>query len=298
MTDEMESLRRLGFSIAYRMLGSVTDAEEVVQEAFLRFYAAQQEGTVPQSPKSYFASVVTRLAIDTLRSARVRRETYVGTWLPEPLVNDQVPEPARQVELAESLSMAFMTILETLSPVERAVFLLREAFDYEYAEIAAIVEKNEENCRQILARAKKHLDAGKPRFEPSHNQRDAVARRFFDACREGNIEDFVNVLAEDVTFYGDGGGRVKAVIQPVLGRDRVFRLLKGFFTKGAEVGIHFRTVDVNGDPGAMVLDREDRLVNVVVLEIAGGEIVAIRSVANPDKLRHLGELSDITRLRR
>src|ERR1700687_3081044 len=183
---DLPRLRTLTFSIAYRMLGSVADAEDVVQESLLRLHRAQAEGVVVESTKAYAAAVATRLAIDHLRSARIRREEYVGSWLPEPVIDEREPGMVRHAELAESVSMAFLLILETLSPVERAVFLLREVFDYGYDEIARIVEKTEDNCRQIFARAKRHIDAGKPRFESSREKRDDLARRFFAACEAGN----------------------------------------------------------------------------------------------------------------
>jgi RNA polymerase sigma-70 factor (ECF subfamily) len=297
VADDTSSYRPLLFAIAYRMLGSVADAEELVQEANLRLHRARREGMVIESPKAYLAAVATRLAIDQLRSARVRRESYVGQWLPEPVVEDRESPMQRQVEMAESLSMAFLLIVETLSPVERAVFLLREVFDYEYREIAAIVDKTEEHCRQIFARAKRHIDAGKPRFEPSEGKRDELAHRFFTACQEGSLDDLVNMLATDAAFYGDGGGKAAAVMHPVTGRSRVARLISGIFLKGREMGIRLRSVTVNGQPGAMIFDAQDRLINVMALDIAGGAIQAIRGVINPDKLGHLGPVSDLARIR-
>jgi RNA polymerase sigma-70 factor, ECF subfamily len=302
MTDEPSptldpsNFRALMFSIAYRMLGSVAEAEDIVQEAFLRFHRAQTEGVSVESPKAYLAAVTTRLAIDHLRLARVRRESYVGPWLPEPVIEEREPSVARRAEMAESLSMAFLLILETLSPFERAIFLLREVFDYDYDEISRIVEKTEDNCRQILARAKRHIEAGRPRFETSPQKRDDLARRFFAACQAGKLDDLVQVLAADATFYGDGGGKAKAVMQPVYGRDRVARLLYGLFAKGRQIGIRVRSVEVNGQPGATVFDNQDRLINVLALDIADGAIQSIRSIVNPDKLGHLGPLSAVTQL--
>lgn len=295
--DESD-FRALTFSIAYRMLGSVAEAEDVVQEAFLRFHNAQTEGMAIESPKAYLATVTTRLAIDHLRSARVRRESYVGTWLPEPVLDHKEPSMVRQTELAESLSMAFLLILEALSPVERAVFLLREVFDYDYEEISQIVEKTEDNCRQIFARAKRHIEAGKPRFEASREKRDDLARRFFSACQTGDLHDLLDLLATDAAFYGDGGGKATAILQPVHGRDRVAKLLYGLFAKGRELRIRLQFVEVNGQPGAMVLDAQDRLINVLALDVAEGAIRSIRSVVNPEKLQRLGPLSDLARLPR
>ena len=295
MTGDFSAYRNLIFSIGYRMLGSVADAEDIVQETFLRLHRARQGGEVVESPKSYLAAVGTRLAIDKLRSAQVRRETYVGEWLPEPVVNE-TPAMERDMEMADSLSMAFLVMLETLSPVERAVFLLREVFDYEYGPIASIVDKSEDNCRQIFTRAKRHIEAGKPRFEPSAEKKEELARSFFTACEEGRLGDLVNLLATDAVFHGDGGGRASAVMNPVLGSDRVARLLIGIFTKGKPFGIHLRRIEVNGQPGAMAFDSQNRLISVFALDIVDGTVKALRSVINPDKLRHFGELSDLGQL--
>jgi len=295
---ELQALRPLIFSIAYRMLGSVAEAEDVVQEAFLRFHRAQEEGAAVEAPKAWLAAVATRLAIDHLRSARVRREAYVGPWLPEPVVEEKEPAMARHVEMAESLSMAFLVILEALSPVERAVFLLREVFDYGYDEIAAVVDKSEDNCRQIFARAKRHIDAGQPRYEASPEKRDALAQRFFAACENGDLAGLVQLLAADATFFGDGGGKAAATLNPVRGRDPVARLFQGFHTKGRQVGLQVRRVLVNGQEGALFVDAEGRLISVLALEIADGVVQTIRAVVNPDKLQHLGPLSGLTRLPR
>lgn len=293
---DFSTLRPLSFSIAYRMLGSVADAEDVVQEAFLRLHRTLEGGAVVESPKAFLAAVTTRLAIDHLRSARVKRESYIGAWLPEPIVEERESGMERHAEMAESLSMAFLTILETLSPVERAVFLLREVFDYGYDEISEIVEKTPQNCRQLFARAKSHLDSGKPRFEASREKQQQLADRFFEACEHGEVADLLDLLAKDSAFYGDGGGKANAILQPVLGQDRVARLIHGLFIKGKQIGIELRRVEVNGQPGALVLDRQKRLINVFALEIVEGHIAAIRSVINPDKLRHLGPLSDVAKL--
>ena len=295
---ELLALRPLIFSIAYRMLGSVAEAEDVAQEAFLRFHRAQEEGVAIEAPKAWLAAVATRLAIDHLRSARVRREAYVGPWLPEPVVEEKEPAMARHVEMAESLSMAFLVILEALSPVERAVFLLREVFDYGYDEIAAVVGKSEDNCRQIFARARHHIDAGKPRYEASAEKRDALAQRFFAACESGDLAGLVQLLAAEATFFGDGGGKAAATLHPVRGRDPVARLFQGFYTKGRQVGFQVRRVLVNGQEGALFVDAEGRLISVLALEIADGVVQKIRAVVNPDKLHHLGPLSDLTRLPR
>lgn len=275
------------FSIAYRMLGSASEAEDVVQEAFMRLHRSSSEGTVIDSPKAYLAAVTTRLAIDHLRSARVRRESYVGTWLPEPLVDHAVPDAASQAEMAESLSMAFLVLLESLSPVERAVFLLREVFQYDYPEIASIVEKSEANCRQVFSRAKRQVEVGRPRFTARTGETEALAREFLSAAERGEVEGLLGLLAPDVVFHADGGGKVPSVRDPVHGHEAVGRLLRRLVTRMTELGLRLRPVGVNGQPGAIVLDRHDRLVNVVCLEVDDGGISAIRSIANPDKLHHL-----------
>src|SRR5919198_618492 len=227
-----EELRPLLFSIAYRMIGSVAEAEDVVQEAFLRFHQATLAGTEVENPKAYLSSVTTRLAIDHLRSARARRERYVGPWLPEPLITDEESEVERHAETADSLSMAFLLLLERLSPVERAVFLLREVFGHGYDEIAEVVGKSEDNCRQLAVRARRRIQEGKPRFEASKRERDTLARRFFAAMEEGDVEGLKELLAADAGMYGDGGGKAPAVGRPVHGAERVARLLHGLARQG------------------------------------------------------------------
>jgi RNA polymerase sigma-70 factor (ECF subfamily) len=291
-------LRPLLFSIAYRMLGSIAEAEDVVQEAFLRWHRALTGGTEVDSPKAYLATVTTRLAIDQLRASRTRRESYLGPWLPEPLVAGTEVDVARHAEMADSLSMAFLIVLESLSPVERAVFLLREVFEYGYDEIAQIVRKSEANCRQIFARARRRIEAGAPRFEPSKGERDELARRFFAACEQGDMDGLVDLLTADAVFVGDGGGKAQAFKEPIYGRDRIGRLLLGLFARAAHLGARVRPVEVNGQPGAVGLDAEGRVINVIALDIADGRIQAVRSVVNPDKLGHLGPVSDVARLPR
>lgn len=294
--NQLPPLRRRAFSIAYRMLGSVAEAEDIVQESLLRLHRSRAEGAQIETPEAFISTIATRLAIDHLRLARVQRETYVGEWLPEPVVEES--EGADGVELAESLSMAFLLLLETLTPVERAVFLLREAFDYGYDEIAEVVGKSEDNCRQIFSRAKRHIDAGKPRFEPSPRVRNEIARRFFEACQGGDLQPLVQMLAADATVYGDGGGKAAAIARPLRGGDRVAAFMRGIFAKGKLVGGEARLATVNGQPGAMLLDGERRLVAVMALEIVDGKVQSIRSVLNPDKLRHLAPLSEMVLLRR
>jgi RNA polymerase sigma-70 factor (ECF subfamily) len=290
-----EELRPLMFSIAYRMLGSVSEAEDVVQEAFLRFHRAAAEEEI-ESPKAYLSTVTTRLAIDELKSARARREQYVGQWLPEPLLTDV--DAAAHAETADSLSMAFLVLLETLSPVERAVFLLREVFGYGYDEIARIVDKTDDNCRQLYARARRHIDERKPRFETSREQRNELARRFMTAAEDGDTDALVELLAADVVVYGDGGGKAPSWPQPIYGRERVAKLMAGSFAQALELGASARPTHVNGQPGVMFLDEEGRIGAVMSLEIADGVIQTIRSVINPDKLAHLGAVANVRALLR
>jgi RNA polymerase sigma-70 factor (ECF subfamily) len=291
-------LRPLLFSIAYRMLGSVAEAEDVVQEAFLRWHRALEGGTEVESPKAYLAAVTTRLAIDHLRAARSRRESYAGPWLPEPLVTETEADVAQHAEMADSLSMAFLILLENLSPVERAVFLLREVFEYGYGEIGQIVGKSEANSRQIFARARRRIEIGTPRFEASTPERDELVRRFFAACEQGDMEGLVDLLTADAVFTGDGGGKAQAFKEPIHGRERVARLLLGLFARGARLGARVRLAELNGQPGAIGLDAGGRVINVFVLDVSEGRVQAVRSVVNPDKLGHLGPVSDVARLDR
>ena len=283
-----EELRPLLFSIAYRMVSSVSEAEDIVQEAFLRIHRAEAEGTTIDSPKAYLSAVVTRLGIDHLKSARVRREQYVGQWLPEPLLTDSAPDAAAQAETADSLSMAFLVLLESLTPVERAVFLLREVFDYDYGEIAKIVQRSEDNCRQLYVRARRHIDQGRPRFEASRKQRDELAERFFAAAERGDLAALEEMLAADVVVYGDGGGKAPSWPEPIYGRERVAKLIAGTLKQAKDVGAMFRAVHINGQPGVMFLDDEDRLGAVMSVDVADGLVQTIRGVTNPDKLEHLG----------
>src|SRR5215211_4568218 len=238
--DAYRELRPLLFSIAYRMVGSASEAEDLVQEAFLRLRRAVAGGVEVASPKAYLSAVTTRLAIDHLRSARVQRERYVGAWLPEPLLTGQEPDPAGHAETADSLSLAFLALLERLSPVQRAVFLLHEVFGYGYAEIAGILDKSEDNCRQIAARARRHIEAGRLRFEASRRQRDELARRFLAAITEGDTEGLVGLLAADAVLYGDGGGKAPALAAPVHGAERVARFLAGLARRGRAAGMGAR----------------------------------------------------------
>jgi RNA polymerase sigma-70 factor, ECF subfamily len=275
-----EDLRPLMLSIAYRMVGSFSEAEDLVQDAYERL--AREEHVA--APKAWLSTVVTRLCIDHLRSARVRREQYPGTWLPEPVLADPAPDAAVR---AESLSLAVLVLLESLSPVERAVFVLREAFDYGYDEIAEIVGKSEANCRQLAVRARRHVDERRPRFEPSREQRDELARRFIAALQEGETEPLVEMLAADAAFYGDGGGKAPQVWQPVLGGPAVGRMLAGFSRVAERRGYSIRAVDVNGQPGLLGLDADGALIAAMSFQISDGAVRAIHSIVNPDKLAHI-----------
>ena len=295
--DPLDQLRRVGFSIAYRMLGSVSEAEDVVQEALLRVHRALEEDEELRSPRAYMSTVVTRLAIDQLRSARARRETYVGEWLPDPLLASAEEDPARQAELADSLSLAFLALLERLSPEQRAVFLLRDVFDYPYAEIAAIVGKSEAAARQLAVRARAHVAEERPRFEASRERRQELAGRFFAAARAGDLHALESLLAQDVVLHGDGGGKVPALARPLHGRNRVARTLLAWVRQAARIdGVSIREAEVNGQPGAITLDRDGKLIAVMALDIAEDRIQGVRSVVNPDKHGHLAPVADLRAL--
>ncbi len=289
-----EDLRPGAFAIAYRMLGSVSEAEDVVQEAFLRLHRTLQEGGRLESPRAYLSTVVTRLCIDQLRSARARREQYVGEWLPEPLVGSEAradEDPARHAEVAESLSLAILALQERLSPEQRAAFLLREVFDYRYDEIARIVGTSEENARQLVSRARRHVQEGRPRFEASPAAREALAERFFAAAERGDLAALEALLADDVVLHGDGGGRVPAIGRALRGRALIARSLVAWGRAAVRVGgFSLRRVEVNGQPGALMLDAAGGLVGVMALDVADGRVQAVRSMVNPDKLRHLTPL--------
>src|ERR1700677_3501640 len=291
--NDKNNLRPLLFSIAYRMTGSVAEAEDLVQEAFFRMGRAEQSGVTVESPKAYLTTTVTRLAINHLRSARVRRESYVGTWLPEPVVADLHESPEQMAELSDSLSMAFLLLLESLSPVERAVFLLREVFDYPYEEIAQIVDKSEANCRQIFARARQHIGTQKARYESSREQSEALVRSFLAAARDGDLSQLVDLLAADVAFYGDGGRKATSTPQPIFGRDQVATLVLDVFERAERLGINLEPVLVNGGPGVITHDPQGKVVSVLSLEVLDGVVQTVRGIVNPDKLQHLGAVSDL-----
>jgi RNA polymerase sigma-70 factor, ECF subfamily len=276
------------------MLSTVGEAEDAVQEAFVRYEAVRREGVSVDSPKAYLSAVVTRLAIDQLRSARVRRETYVGEWLPEPIVTgDEVQDPAVQVESAESLAMAFLLVLDRLNPVERAVFLLHDVFAFEYAEIAPIVDKTETNARQIAARARRRVHAERPHLDPPGKDQQELASRFFAAVSDGDLDGLVSMLASDVVVYGDGGGKAPQWAVPIEGIDSVARLLAGLGRQMAGLELRIEQRLINGQPGAIVRGPEGSVINVFVLDIARLHVHAVRSVINPDKLGHLGPVADV-----
>jgi RNA polymerase sigma-70 factor (TIGR02957 family) len=287
---DLDELRPRAFAVAYRMLGSVGEAEDVVQEALLRLHGAEERGEQISSPRSWLATVVTRLSIDELRSARARRESYVGDWLPEPLVTEE-DEPAERAEISDSLSLAFLVLLESLTPEQRAVFLLHDVFDYSYDEVAEIVEKRPDAVRQIAVRARREIDQRRPRFEASREEREALADRFFAAAQEGEVADLEALLADDVVLQGDGGGKAPALARPLFGANRVARTLVNWRKAGARIGrIEFRRVNLNGQPGALSYDADGHLINALTVDVADGQIQAVRSVVNPDKLAHLGDV--------
>ena len=290
----LDELRPVAFAIAYRMLGSVSEAEDVVQEALLRVHQALDSGEQIASPRAFVATVTTRLAINELRSARARRERYVGEWLPEPIITDGEDDPAQHAEMADSLSVAMLVLLETLSPEQRAVLLLHDVFDYGYPEIAGIVGKSEVNVRQLATRARRHVEERRPRFETTREQREELARRFFAAAEQGDLGGLEALLASDVELTGDGGGKAPALARPLSGRSRVARTLINWFRQVARVpGVSFRLVEVNGGPGALFLDGQQRVISVLALDITGGQIASIGGIVNPDKLTHLGPVADI-----
>ena len=302
MTDReglLDELRPVSFAIAYRMLGSVSEAEDVVQEALLRVHQALQAGEQIASPRAFVATVTTRLAIDELRSARARRERYVGEWLPEPIITDGRDDPARHAETADSLSLAMLVLLESLSPEQRAVLLLHDVFDYGYPEIAGIVGKSEDNVRQLATRARRHVQQRRPRFPTTREKRDELAARFFAAAEHGDLAGLEALLAHDVALTGDGGGKVPALARALRGRDRVARTVINWVRRVAHgPGVSLLPVELNGGPGALFLDAQQRLIGVCAIDIADGQITSIRGIVNPDKLRHLGPVGDLASLLR
>lgn len=292
-TEEFTEQRPLLFAIAYRILGSVSEAEDAVQETWLRY---ESSATKPASVKSFLSAVVTRISIDVLRSARVRRETYVGPWFPEPLLTDPYEDPARSAELADSVSMAALLLLERLSPLERAVFVLREVFGFGFPEIATAVQRSEAACRQLAVRSRRHMAAGRPRFEADRREREELAARFVGAFREGDVDGLKELLAADVQAVADSGDKSPGLAKPVVGSEKVARLI-GAFTPLLHRIVLMEPHEVNGQPGAILQDRDGKVLAIIALDVLDGRIQTIRSVINPDKLEHLGPVADAWRLR-
>ena len=288
-TTEFEQLRPLLFAIAYRILGTVSEAEDVVQETWVRYAATAEQ---PASTKAFLSAVVTRISIDVLRSARVRREAYVGPWFPEPLLADPYEDPARSAELADSLSMAALLLLERLTPLERAVFVLREVFGFDFPEVAAAVGRSEAACRQLAVRARRHMEAGRPRFEADRREREELAARFFDALRDGDVDALRELLAADVQMIGDGGGKAPQWAKGVIGAENVARVIAAMISPFGRIGVVAEPHEVNGQPGAIFRDRDNKVLNTWTLEVLGGRIQTIRTVLNPDKLGHVGPVAD------
>ena len=286
--EEFERLRPLLFSIAYRILGSVSEAEDAVQETWLR---AEASSTAHRSTKAFLSAVVTRISIDVLRSARRRREAYVGPWFPEPLLTDPYEDPERSAELADSLSMAALLLLERLTPLERAVFVLREVFGFGFGEVASAVGRSEAACRQLATRARRHMDEGRPRFEADRRERAELAGRFFDAFRKGDVDGLRELLAADVQMVGDGGGKAPQW-KPIIGAENVARMLAAIVPPFGRIGGVVEPREVNGQPGAVFRDRDGRVLNTLALDILDGRIQTVRSVINPDKLGHVGPVAD------
>ncbi len=287
MSEQFEQYRHLLFAIAYRMLGSAMEAEDMVQEAYLRFQAVPPDSI--QSHKALLTTIITRLCLDHLKSARVQREAYIGPWLPEPILTAgdgaSLTTPAARFSEYESISMAFLVLLEQLSPLERAVFLLREVFDYEYSEIAAIVKREEAACRQLYSRAKKHIAEHRPRFEPSPETHQRILSEFMHAVEAGEVDRFMSLLAEDVTWTADGGGKIAAAAHPLQGRAIVMRLLSGLI-RMRPASTSYAIAQVNGE-AALIIRVDGRVFSVFTIETDGQRIIAVRAIVNPDKLAHL-----------
>ncbi|MCK7626621.1 RNA polymerase sigma-70 factor [Streptomyces sp. RS10V-4] len=287
--EEFEELRPLLFSIAYRILGSVGEAEDAVQETWLRYDAS---ATRPTSTKAFLSATVTRISIDVLRSARVRREEYAGPWFPEPLLSDPYQDPARSVELADSVSMAALLLLERLSPLERAVFVLREVFAFGFDEIASAVGRSEAACRQLVVRARRHMADGRPRFAADRQERQELATRFFEALKDGDVGGLQSLLAADVQFVGDGGGKAPQLAKALVGAERVARLLGTVFPWLDRIDVTCEPREINRQPGAVFRGRDGKVLHIMALDVLDGQIQTIRAVINPEKLGHLGPVAD------
>jgi RNA polymerase sigma factor (sigma-70 family) len=272
----------------------------VVQEALLRVHQALDAGEQITSPRAFIATVTTRLAINELHSARARRERYVGEWLPEPIITDSCDDPAQHAEMADSLSLAMLVLLESLSPEQRAVLLLHDVFDYDHAQIADIIGKSHDNVRQLATRARRHVEQRRPRFQTTREQREKLARRFFAAAEQGDLAGLEALLAHDVVLTGDGGGKAPALARSLRGRNRVARTLINYWVRVAAriPRMQIRPTEINGSPGALVLDGSERVIAVLALDIAGGQITSINSIVNPDKVAHLGPTANLGSLLR
>lgn len=302
-----DDLRPLMFQIAYRMVGSVSDAGALVQEAYARMARARTQaqaqaparepaaGTAVDTPKAYLTTVVIRLAIDRLRSARVRRETYPGPWMPEPVVERLDQAPADSAELSESLSIAYLVWLEQLSGTERAVFVLHDVFGYQCDQIAPMVDRSVAGCCQIVVRARRRLEPDRPRLDPDRGRRLQIAGQFLDAFRDGDIDELRHLVAEDAVFVADGGGNAPALPEPIQGRNHVVHLVRAFADQNRRLKLRLEPVLVNGQPGAVVRDLDDLVVTVLALDIVDDLVQTIRSIVNPDKIGHLGAVSPLTR---
>jgi RNA polymerase sigma-70 factor, ECF subfamily len=292
----LDELRPVSFALAYRMLGSVAEAEDVVQEALLRVHRALDSGERLESPRAYVATVTTRLAIDELRSARARRERYVGDWLPEPILTDASDDPAQQAEMADSLSMAMLVLLETLSPDERAVFVLREVFGFEYDEIAGAVGKSVASVRQVAHRAREHVHARRKRFEPVDSAKTAeITEQFLTAAATGDIDGLLSMLAPDAIWTADSGGKASAARRPVVGADKVAKAIIGIFRLGQKLpDVRIETAVYNSAP-AVVVYSGDHLEGVFLVEIVDGKITHFYAMRNPDKLVGITIHREITR---
>lgn len=287
--SEFEDLRPLLFSIAYRILGSVGEAEDAVQETWLRYVGAS---STPRDLKAFLSTTITRISIDVLRSARVRREQYIGPWIPEPLLADPYENPEQAAELADSISMAALLLLERLTPLERAAFVLRDVFNFSFADVAAAVDRSEAACRQLVSRARSHMQEGKPRFEVDRRKRVELAELFFTALKEGDVDALRAMLAADVNVIADGGGKVGGR-GGALGAEKTARALMAGIPPLLEMGCTIEPQEINGQPGAILRSPDGRVLAAWALDILDGQVQAIHSVNNPDKLAHLGPVADL-----
>jgi RNA polymerase sigma-70 factor, ECF subfamily len=286
--EVFEAHRDLMFAVAYRMLGTIADAEDAVQDAWLRWSAAPRADVA--DPRAYLARVITNTALNRLRSVRSRREAYIGPWLPEPLLTETGPDAAERAELTESVSMAMLVVLESLTPDERAVFVLREVFGFDHAEIAAALGRSAPAVRQLAHRAREHVQARRPRFDVDWNQQREVTERFLAAAAGGDIEGLMTVLAPDVTVLTDGGGKARAALRPITGAAKAARFLAAIANRpymGMSIAeMTPEPAEINGSPGTLIM-AGDRVIAALTLTVSGGRITAVQLLANPDKLAAL-----------